>query len=585
MKIVLRSRLHVIGLLMLAIAVVVAGFQLRSDSASAITWSGPITISKGGTYTGNWESTTGTPAVRVTTSEPVTITNSNIRGRQDLILGGARLNITITNTYAQGIGGGSEAPTLLSTDGGFSQVTVTGNELDGAGLWLLNGQNVTVTGNRVRNINPTGANPFAQFVQLNTVVGAIDIGWNEVINTPGASDVEDVISLYKSGGTTSQPARIHDNFIWGAYPNPITNGYSGGGIMVGDQGSNNGHVIVENNQVVGTTNYGISIVCGTNQHIRNNTIISSGRTADGTALPATNVGLSMGSESHWGGGCTNYSNNTATGNDLGWQKPTGQRNEQWIPDCSICTGNVSRPGSITYATEQAEYGKWATKSAGRQIGRPVSGGTTPTTAAPTTTVAPTTTTQAPTTTTQAPTTTTTAAPTTTTTAPTTTTTAPPTTTPNRPSGKSGTASYTVALSSLDPIVASNGWGPFERNQSNGEREAGDGRRMRLNGTSYRSGLGVHAGSTLVYDIESDGYTRFAASIGVDDESGPEASVVFEVWVDGRRVYSSGTMNTQTATKQVSIDLVDVDELRLIVIDAGDGITADHADWANARLIR
>ena len=63
----------------------------------------------------------------------------------------------------------------------------------------------------------------------------IDIGWNEVINTPGASDVEDVISLYKSGGTSAQPARIHNNFIWGAFPNPIGNGYSGGGIMVGDR--------------------------------------------------------------------------------------------------------------------------------------------------------------------------------------------------------------------------------------------------------------------------------------------------------------------------------------------------------------
>jgi alpha-galactosidase len=35
---------------------------------------------------------------------------------------------------------------------------------------------------------------------------------------------------------------------------------------------------------------------------------------------------------------------------------------------------------------------------------------------------------------------------------------------------------------------------------------------------------------------------------------------------------------------VSVPLDGVDELTLVVTDAGDGINCDHADWADARLI-
>jgi hypothetical protein len=171
---------------------------------------------------------------------------------------------------------------------------------------------------------------------------------------------------------------------------PVDDDYSGGGIMVGDQGSDAGHVEVTANQVVGTTNYGISVVCGSNQRVSGNTIISSGRTQDGTWLPATNVGLSMGSESRWGAQCSTYSGNTATGNDLGWQKQ-GSRNDSWTPDCADCSGNTRRSGEITYATEQAEYERWKQKTSGRPIGPTDAPPQTVTTVAPTTTAAPATT--------------------------------------------------------------------------------------------------------------------------------------------------------------------------------------------------
>ena len=51
-----------------------------------IQWSGPLTITQGGTYSGNWRSTDpNTPAVTVATTAPVVIQNSHVTGPNDLI--------------------------------------------------------------------------------------------------------------------------------------------------------------------------------------------------------------------------------------------------------------------------------------------------------------------------------------------------------------------------------------------------------------------------------------------------------------------------------------------------------------------
>ena len=57
--------------------IVVASRPVRAqDCASGATFTGPIRITSGGTYTGNWQSLDpATPAVQILTTQPVTITN------------------------------------------------------------------------------------------------------------------------------------------------------------------------------------------------------------------------------------------------------------------------------------------------------------------------------------------------------------------------------------------------------------------------------------------------------------------------------------------------------------------------------
>ncbi|ASK62205.1 hypothetical protein CFK37_08545 [Virgibacillus phasianinus] len=144
---------------------------------------------------------------------------------------------------------------------------------------------------------------------------------------------------------------------------------------------------------------------------------------------------------------------------------------------------------------------------------------------------------------------------------------------------------TSYLSDLGWISALNGWGPVERDLSVGENDAGDGNVLTINGETYEKGLGVHAYSEIRYHIGGN-FSRFKAEIGVDDEVAPSsaASVVFQVFGDGEKLFDSGLMTGEDEAKNVDISIEDVNELKLIVTDGGNGNGSDHADWANAKVI-
>jgi glucose/arabinose dehydrogenase len=146
-------------------------------------------------------------------------------------------------------------------------------------------------------------------------------------------------------------------------------------------------------------------------------------------------------------------------------------------------------------------------------------------------------------------------------------------------------STTTYVSDLTPTSSTNGWGPVERDRSNGELAAGDGGVLTLNGATFAKGLGVHALSDVRYALSGSCSTRtFDATVGVDDETGAAGSVVFQVFVDGVLRFDSGIMTGATSSRSVSVALSGATQLRLVVTDAGDGPTSDHADWADARVV-
>lgn len=140
------------------------------------------------------------------------------------------------------------------------------------------------------------------------------------------------------------------------------------------------------------------------------------------------------------------------------------------------------------------------------------------------------------------------------------------------------------IGALTPLGApANGLGPVEIDRSNGGAAAGDGGAITLGRIPYARGLGVHAPSDVRYPLGGVCTGNFIADVGVDDAAGEQGTVAFQVLLDGATVFDSGIMRGGDLRKNVNISVAGAGELRLVVSDAGDGITADSADWAGARI--
>jgi hypothetical protein len=389
----------------LAVIVIVGGFglgvpssspaadpALAAESSSASDCQGPLVITRGGSYAGCWSSgDPATLAVRIATSEPVELRDCRVSGSGLLVSNSVpNVKLAVRNCVFQGLypgqrgRSGSYAMLVTSFDyldvqhnlvvqkGGFKAIDWSGEGSVPA---------VTVKFNRARNIDGRHADgaggylddaagrDLLQFVQLDKVNGpGIEIAWNEVVNWPFSSNPEDNISVYKSGGTPGSPLLIHDNYIEGAYPpDPSTDRYYGGGILVGDEGG--AWSVVRDNIVVAPTNYGVAIAGGTNNVLRGNRVVSSGQLSDGRPIAAQNVGVYVWNNSApaaWG-------NNSAFENVAGLSKPGKGRNDWWLPDCTgRCDNTHFRPQSqaVTREDEKSERVRWRDRlaAAGATVG-------------------------------------------------------------------------------------------------------------------------------------------------------------------------------------------------------------------------
>ncbi len=109
-------------------------------------------------------------------------------------------------------------------------------------------------------------------------------------------------------------------------------------------------------------------------------------------------------------------------------------------------------------------------------------------------------------------------------------------------------------------------------------------KLRIGEKSYERGLGHHANGEILIDL-SGGYKTFETEIGIQWQGGGNVgSVVFQIFVDDEKRFDSGIVRETNAPRKISVSVEGADELRLVVTDAGDSITCDCANWADARLI-
>ncbi|RZK29857.1 MAG: glycosyl hydrolase, partial [Hymenobacter sp.] len=175
--------------------------------AQSVSYAAPIVITKGGTYTGNYQSlSSGTPCVRIATNDPVILDGCTFSGAGNLIEAGEGADLTVRNCTGQGLAPtvNNQAPgrfldtyrakNLTIEHNAFTQTSgIVVNRWSGSGQA---GQTLTVRYNRVRNIDGrwlNGGSTRSSFLILNTVVrlAGVDVSYNEVINAPNESLVED----------------------------------------------------------------------------------------------------------------------------------------------------------------------------------------------------------------------------------------------------------------------------------------------------------------------------------------------------------------------------------------------------------
>ena len=105
----------------------------------------------------------------------------------------------------------------------------------------------------------------------------------------------------------------------------------------------------------------------------------------------------------------------------------------------------------------------------------------------------------------------------------------------------------------------------------------------MGGKVYAKGIGTH--SVGLIELNLDGKAdEFSAVVGGSDRmKGKYCGFEFIVQGDGKALWSSGVMTSDSPPQPVSVKLAGVKKLMLRVEDGGNGIANDHANWADASI--
>ncbi|RYU82897.1 Ig-like domain-containing protein, partial [Hymenobacter persicinus] len=375
--------------------------------APNVTYAGPLVITRGGTYSGNYRSTdSNVPVIAIRTTEPVIIENCILAGAGDLIearTGGSSL--IVRNNRGYGLTQSQDNTrhgSFIEVNTGKS-VTIEHNYFEHTigiliYMWSGNGtasQTLTIRYNQAKNIDGryrNGGGTLANFLGMNGAHGLVnsEIAWNQVINEPNNSSVEDNINLYNSSGTSSSPIRMHDNYIQGAYPYPATSGtYAGSGITLdGDDAAANAvtaYVDGYGNQLVSTC-AAMNIAGGHDNKFHDNRIVTSGLLPDGSRLQANYAGLGL--WNGYGQPSNVFFNNSFDNNTVGFVHSDGSRLDLSPGACGPCYNTIALPNPVTLQTEQNEWTIWQQKlqQNGITVGAGGSSNPTPTNTPPTVTL-------------------------------------------------------------------------------------------------------------------------------------------------------------------------------------------------------
>ncbi|MFO0881155.1 MAG: NPCBM/NEW2 domain-containing protein [Gemmataceae bacterium] len=110
--------------------------------------------------------------------------------------------------------------------------------------------------------------------------------------------------------------------------------------------------------------------------------------------------------------------------------------------------------------------------------------------------------------------------------------------------------------------------------------------LRIGGSTYTRGLGVHATSRVRY-VLPDKFQRFEATVGLDDQAGRGGEVRLRVLVDGKAADLGGKelLTQPGGPVTIQVELAGARELTLEVASGRRGPVRGAVNWVETRLVR
>ena len=142
----------------------------------------------------------------------------------------------------------------------------------------------------------------------------------------------------------------------------------------------------------------------------------------------------------------------------------------------------------------------------------------------------------------------------------------------------------VALTSLTPTTVRE-HGLFDTKFPHRVGVSVGGTPLRLDGTLYADGLGLHSVCELTYDL-GGAYTTFVATAGIDDAVRPAGKVTLTVFADGKPVWGPKPITGTDRAVPLRVDLKKAKAMKIRVDFGADKLpTSDHLDLVNPLLVK
>ena len=140
------------------------------------------------------------------------------------------------------------------------------------------------------------------------------------------------------------------------------------------------------------------------------------------------------------------------------------------------------------------------------------------------------------------------------------------------------------LSDMNWVSATTGWRSVVKDMAVGTTSK---IKLNIDGTvkTFDKGIGTATNSEIVYNLDGN-YDYFTTYLGTDKNYNIGSTTIrFRILADGKEVYTSDVIKTNTPAEYVKLDVTGVKQLTLIADDVDGNLVGDFASWADSKLYK